>query len=200
MALSSADAEVIPQSPELALLNLAKTTQKFTMLQGAYRIKPKENKVWQVWRHAAILAGVALLANLSFKTIELVSLNSQQNALKEEINKTFKAAFPETRRIVNVRSQLRQKLNALGESDASISVLAMFTQLQPVLSETQLQADSIKFDSKRGELRLQAKANSFNQFETFKRLAEDAGFEVQQGAVNNLDGTIVGSLNIRSNA
>ncbi len=45
---------------------------------------------------------------------------------------------------------------------------------------------------------MQAVAEGYESLETFKRLAEQQGFTVEQGAINNRDDQVVGSLAIRS--
>ena len=43
----------------------------------------------------------------------------------------------------------------------------------------------------------QAQGKDFNALDTFKRSAEAAGFTVEQGAINNRDDAVIGTMNIR---
>ena len=56
----------------------------------------------------------------------------------------------------------------------------------------------MRFDATRGELRMQVVANDFESLEQFKRLAQAQGFVVEQGAINNKDNQVIGSLAVRS--
>ena len=44
---------------------------------------------------------------------------------------------------------------------------------------------------------MQAQGKDFNALDTFKRSAEAAGFTVEQGAINNRDDAVIGTMNIR---
>jgi general secretion pathway protein L len=93
---------------------------------------------------------------------------------------------------------MRQKLQALEQGGAGVSMLSMLSQLAEAFDSSRVKPQTLKFDSKRSELRLQAIANNFEALEQFKRLAEQQGFSVQQGAINNKDNQVIGSLSIRS--
>ena len=61
-----------------------------------------------------------------------------------------------------------------------------------------LKPDSIRFDSKRNELRFAVTANNYQSFEQFKLELEKSGLIVEVGAQNNQGDQVVGSFNIRS--
>ena len=65
-------------------------------------------------------------------------------------------------------------------------------------SQTKVKPQSLRFDSARSEIRMQAVSNGFEALEAFKRQVESAGFEVEQGAINNKDNQMIGNLTIRS--
>ncbi|MCV2885808.1 type II secretion system protein GspL [Aestuariibacter sp. AA17] len=192
-----------PQQAELELpmqiLAKGALKEKFTLLQGEYKIKrAKSQGAWQKWKLAAILAGVALLTSLIDKTVTLQSLTAEKESLNAQITEEFKRAFPETRRIVNVRSQMKQKVASLEQGGSGLSMLIVLTQLSDAFAQSNVKPQTLRFDSKRSELRMQAVASNFEALEQFRRLAEAQGFEVQPGAINNRDNQVIGSLSIRS--
>lgn len=191
----------VEQQPlELPMQVLAKgaISASFNLLQGEFKVKRNTNTHWHKWRIAAALAVIALTASVADKAITLHQLQSEKAALNEQIRAEFKRAFPETVRIVNVRSQMRQKMAALEQGGVSASVLAVLSQLSDAFAQSQVKPQTIRFDSKRSELRMQAVAANFEALEQFRRLAEQQGFEVQPGAINNRDNQVVGSIAIRS--
>ena len=191
----------VEQQPlELPMQVLAKgaIAASFNVLQGEFKVKRNTNTHWHKWRIAAALAAIALTTSLADKAITLQQLQSEKAALNEQIREEFKRAFPETTRIVNVRSQMRQKIAALEQGGANASVLAVLSQLTDAFVQSQVKPQTIRFDSKRSELRMQAVAANFEALEQFRRLAEQQGFEVQPGAINNRDNQVVGSIAIRS--
>ncbi len=195
-----ANTEIVKQQLDVPMQILAQGAKscKFNLLQGDFKPKRQSKGQLSQWKWAAVLACVALVLTLVDKGVELNSLNAQRDALNEQIEQEYKRAFPESTRIVNVRSQMRQKIAALEQGGGSVSMLAIMTQLSSAFSASNVKPQTLKYDSKRSELRLLAVADSFEELEQFKRLAEELGYEVQQGAINNKDDQVIGSLSIRS--
>ena len=75
----------------------------------------------------------------------------------------------------------------------------MLAQVQPAFAKVaSLKPESIKFDGKRQELRLQAIADDYQHFEQFKNALALANVEVKQGAQNNQGEQVTGSFSIVS--
>jgi len=189
------------QAEELPLALLAQHAikQPFNLLQGDYLVKTQRSPVIKTWAWAAGIAVCALLVNLLFKSITLLQLNNQQVAVEQEIISTYKAAFPKTKRVrvATIRSQLKRKLSEIGSSSNNESFLLMLDKLVPAFSQVpQLKPDSVKFDGKRNEIRMQATANDYQHFEKFKTLLEANQLSVSQGAQNNQGDVISGSFSI----
>ena len=150
------------------------------------------------------VAGIALFAfvlNLSGKVYELVDLNSQYAQLNEQIERDYKAAFPKTKRvrITTVKRQINTALAEFGAVDSSSGLLSLINKVRPsFIKVPSLKPDSIRFDSKRNELRFAVTANNYQSFEQFKLELEKSGLIVEVGAQNNQGDQVVGSFNIRS--
>lgn len=187
-----------PLDVPMQVLALGAQKSKFNLLQGDFKPKRQSNGNIGQWKWAAILAGIALLTSVIDKGLELNYLSNQKAELNTQIENEYRRAFPQATRIVNVRSQMRQKLAELEKGGAGISMLAIMSQLSSAFEASQVKPQTLKYDSERAELRMLAEANNFEALEQFKRLAEEMGFEVQQGAINNKDDQVIGSLSIRS--
>ncbi|ALT00061.1 type II secretion system protein GspL [Lacimicrobium alkaliphilum] len=170
----------------------------FNLLQGEFKPRKQASGSWQKWRLAAVLAGIALTTSLIDKGIQAQQLASEREHLEQQIRAEFKRAMPEITRTANVKSRMEQKLQELQQGGSGASMLAMLAQLAQAFEQTQLKPQTLRFDSSRAELRMQAEAKSFEALEQFRRLAESQGFSVQQGAINNTDNQVISSLSIRS--
>ena len=197
---SIANTEVTEELSSMPMELLAKgaMSTKFNLLQGAYTQKKVVSGAGKQWRLAAILAGVALLVTVADKAIQVQQLSEQKAQLQADIRGHFQRAFPETKRIVDVKKQMRQKLKALEGNGSGASMLVMMSQLSSAFSSSQVTPQTIRFDQGRSEIRMQAIANNYESIERFKSLAEQQGFTVEQGAINNRDNKVMGSLVIRS--
>lgn len=193
--------ELIDEATTLPMEILAREAMNctFNLLQGEFKPKKQTSNIWKKWRVAAILAGVALLSGLIDKVITANQLAAQSKQLDAQIVDEFKHAFPDVKRVVNARSQMKQKLAELEQtSQGHSSILLMMSGLSDAFAMSQIKPQSLRFDSNRGELRMQAVARNFDALEKFKQTAESSGFSVQQGAINNRDDGVVGSLTIKS--
>ncbi|MCO4798479.1 MAG: type II secretion system protein GspL [Colwelliaceae bacterium] len=188
-----------PEELPLALFAQNITSHSFNLLQGDFQIKTERSPLVKTWVWAAGFALFALLINITLKSVTLWQINSQQAVLEQQIIDNYKLAFPETKRvrISTIRSQLKRKMAEIGSSSTDESFLVMLTKVQPAFSQIPLlKPESLKFDSKRNELRLQATANDYQQFEKFKTILESQKLSVSQGAQNNQDNKVSGSFSI----
>ncbi len=182
----------------LAVLAKSVLLEKFNLLQGEYRIRKQTNSAWKQWRLAAVLACVVFSFTLIDKVYTLQSLKSQNSELKSQIQEQVIAGFPQARGARDIKRRIAQEVAKLENGGGSASMLSMLTQLESAFASSKVKPQSIRFDSARNEIRLQALASNFESLEQFKRRAEAAGFAVDQGAINNRDEGVVGSLAIRS--
>ena len=206
--LPESDVELVinPMPEELPLALLAVTFNsgsagKFNLLQGEFKTKEQRSPALTSWLWAAGIATLALLLNVGIKGAELMQLNSQQAQLEQQIISTYKKAFPKTKRvrISTLRSQLKQKLKAVGGSSDESSFLTILTQVQPALSLVKdIKPQTLKFDGKRNEIRMQALASDYQYFDQFKIALEKSGLTVSIGAQNNQGDQISGSFIISS--
>ncbi|WP_371187742.1 type II secretion system protein GspL [Thalassotalea maritima] len=191
------------QPLELPMLLLAKeaSKQSFNLLQGQYQVKKQQSPVMKNWLWVTGLASVALLLTVLGKVVELQQLDNQYAQVSEQIERRYKQAFPNTKRVrlATVKSQIQRRLAEFGSSAGDESFLSMLNDLQPAFaSATSIKPTSIRFDSKRQELRLSVEGKDYQSFEKFKQQLESANFDVQAGAQNNQGDQITGSFSIRS--
>lgn len=192
--------EVAQQPAEMPMQVLVKGAQQstFNLLQGEFKQKNPSTGRWQQWRLVAVLAIVALLVSLFDKGLELNRLSKQRKDLQAQINAEYQRGFPNAGKTRNIRGKVKSILAGLENGGSQVSPLIMLEQLSGAFASSQVKPQSLKFDAKRSELRLQAVASNFDALEEFKRLAESKGFSVQQGAINNQQEQVISSLSIRS--
>jgi len=193
--------EPMPEELPLALLAQHVDIKFFNLLQGEFQIKEKRSANYSHWLWVAGIAAIALIMNVALKSSELIQLNNQNTAIESEIVEIYKDTFPKTKkvRISTIKSQLNRKLSEVGGSSSQADFLSMLNKVQPAFSEvTSLKPDSMKYDAKRNELRIQAISSNYQSFEKFKIGLEKQSLKVNQGAQNNSGGQVSGSFTITS--
>jgi general secretion pathway protein L len=190
--------EYLPEELPLAIL-ANNHSPKFNLLQGEFQVKQKRSATKTSWLWVAGIACVALVLNFTLKGVELYRLLDQKSVVEAQIIANYKAAFPETKRVKvsTVRSLLRQKLAEVGNSDESIGFLLLLVKLEPALASVpEIKPQTLKFDGKRHEVRMQTIAKDYQYFEKLKVALEKAGLTVNLGAQNNQGEQISGSFSI----
>ncbi len=173
----------------------------FNLLQGEFKLKERRSKNVNNWLWAAGIAACALLLNVGYKGAQLWQLSAQQEQVEAQIIARYKKAFPSAKkiRIGTIKSQLNRKIATLGGSSDQTGFLTMLSKVQPAFAKVpELKPESLKFDGKRQELRLQAIADDYQHFERFKSALNAANLTVKQGAQNNQGEQVTGSFSITS--
>ncbi|MBH0058932.1 type II secretion system protein GspL [Pseudoalteromonas sp. SWXJZ94C] len=193
---------LLPQTSDydLPLALFAKQLEhvKFNLRQGMYQLKKKSTLWWGYWKSAAIVAGVALVSTIAIKAIELNQLNTQLEIAKTQVVERYQTAFPGTKvRPQLVKSQIMGELKKIqGSSDAGF--LDLTTNLVDVFSQvSEFTPETLRYDNRRNELRIRARAKDFQTFGKVKALLEKQGLTVDQGSLNNDGDFVVGEIKLR---
>lgn len=192
--------ETIAEPEELPLALMAEQPVILNMLQGEFAVKTERSPAMKYWLTAAGLLGFAILLQLGAKGAELYQINQAQAQLEAQIISAYKKALPETKRvrISTVRSQLKRKVAELGGGSESAGFLPMLAKLERAFKQVpSMQTQSIKFDGKRNEIRLQTEAKDYQSFDKFKSVLEQAKLDVTLGAQNNQGESVTGSFSIK---
>ena len=192
--------DTIAEPEELPLALMAEQPVILNMLQGEFAVKTERSPAMKYWLTAAGLLGFAILLQLGAKGAELYQINQAQAQLEAQIISAYKKALPETKRvrISTVRSQLKRKVAELGGGSESAGFLPMLAKLERAFKQVpSMQTQSIKFDGKRNEIRLQTEAKDYQSFDKFKSVLEQAKLDVKLGAQNNQGESVTGSFSIK---
>lgn len=192
--------QLAPAELPLALLARQIPSQSFTLLQGDYAPKRPQNKLWQQWRLSGSLALICLVVYLLSVGLEAWQFKRQAGVANAEAMALYKTKFP-NERVFNLRQNVTRKLAASGGGDPNQSLVGLLSQVQPLLEQQPgLTLDNLKFDGKKAELRFQATADGFQSFEQLKNALQQQGFQVEQGALSNINGKVQGTMTMRGKA
>lgn len=145
------------QHPLVVYCGQYKNALPLNLLQGDFKLKSKNATQWKRWRLPAALAAVWLVLNLSVTTFQYQSLSSKNTDMQAQIIRLYKEAFPESRRIVNPRVQMEQKLEELksGTSGSSDSLLTILSYAAAALAKDKnINLQSIDYRSNRVDINL----------------------------------------------
>lgn len=192
----------IAETPELVMQLLAEGAlrSKVNVLSGKYRPQSSWRKHWRIWQKVILAFGLVMVAFVAQHIAEVQKLEQHSIALRTESERIFRDVFPGKRKIPTVsylKSQMKNEEARLQGGSGGDDLLAWMSELAPYLAKVpQVKLQSLKFDGKRNELRLQASASDFPYFE--KLTSElSVQFEVEQGQLNKNQNQVFGAIVIR---
>lgn len=200
--INVANTKHIEEAPELVMQLLAEGafSSKVNLLSGKYRPQSSWRKHWRIWQKVILAFGLVTVAFVAQHITEVQKLEQHSIALRTESERIFRDIFPGKRKIPTVsylKSQMKNEEARLQGGSGGDDLLAWMAELAPYLAKVpQVKLQSLKFDGKRDELRLQASASDFPYFE--KLTSElSAKFEVEQGQLNKNQNQVFGAIVIR---
>jgi len=131
--------------------------KSLNLLQGKYKPRRKSSGQWYRWRLAASLAAAWLLMFAGINLVELRGLKEKNAEIVSQIESIYKKSFPGSKRIVNPRVQMEQKLNELrgGGGPQGSQFLALLTESVSVISsQKDIEAQSVDFRNNRMDIGL----------------------------------------------
>jgi len=135
-----------------------KNAMPLNLLQDTYKPQRKDNVEWQRWRLAAALTATWIVLALGSASAQYFNLQDKNTELSIQIEKIYKTSFPKSKKIVNARVQMEQKLKELkggGFTSAGTSMLALLSESANALSsEKNLTLQSINYRNKTMDLEL----------------------------------------------
>lgn len=143
------------------------------------------------WRRVAGLAGVAAALALAGIGAEAAWLAGEARRYEEAGRLAFAEAFPDTRRIVNPRVQLAQRLRELEAVDTGgAGFLPLAGALAEALQDMPgIEIVAVRFEAGQAALSVSARYRSFDDFEALRGAGEAAGLDIADaGARQGADG------------
>jgi len=127
------------------------------LLQGDFRVVQKYIKHLRPWAPAFALLGFLAVLVIVTHVVEFLHLKKEEQQLHSQIRTVFQETFPDTQRIINPRTQMKQKLvelrQARGRSgDGFIELLGKAAS--PLANEAGVMIEGISYRDGQLDLRL----------------------------------------------
>ena len=153
------------------------------LAQGEFAVQQGSGN-WRVWRSVAALAGLWLVLQLGFDLGQSWYLQRQGDSYAAASQALYKELFPADTRIVNLKAQFAEHLNAGAVSNQG-SFFGLLNQATSALGEApQLTVQQLDFSQERGDLALQLQATDFASLEQLRQRLQQAGLQVQLGSAS----------------
>ncbi|MEM6852343.1 MAG: type II secretion system protein GspL, partial [Pseudomonadota bacterium] len=167
------------------------------LLQGSFAPRRDWAKATRPWRAAAAFAGFALAASVFLFVGEAARNNAKAEAYRARAEALYRETFPEDKRVVNPRSQMRARLGAM-RGDASDGFLRLSAGLAASVEAVDaVSLSAVRFDSARDELQIDLLFNTYEDVEAVKREADALGLSIEEGGQRQLGDRLSGDAVVR---
>ncbi|MCK4709549.1 MAG: hypothetical protein KAU21_13100, partial [Gammaproteobacteria bacterium] len=139
------------------------------LLQNSYQVNKQSSQWWKPWQAAAALIITVIVLELFSASLTLNRLETENNNLSREITKIYKKSFPASKRIVNARVQMENKLKQLRKSNGkeTLSFTDILANAAPVLQQANtIVINDINYHN--NKLEIQFTIDNLSSVETLK--------------------------------
>lgn len=156
----------------------------WNFLQGKFARMQQWNAYWQLVKVPALVLVAAYLIQLTIAAVEFASLKSQNLESRKQLDAAFREIFPRGQ-IVDHRKQVENELKRLKGGAGSEGFVALLQKVGGVLITAQgLNIQSLTYDAKNGELRLDVLVRDYPQVETIIKGVKREGLEAELQSSN----------------
>lgn len=169
---------------------------RLDLRQGIYARGGRRLRQLRRWRlPAALAAGVAVLA-LAHATLEHLALAERESRLRQQMEQTYREAFPDAERVVDPRAQMEGKLQALrGSGDGEADFLdAVGRVAQPLVDNGDIRVTELEW--RQGTLDLSLRTSRLDTIDRAQQALERAGFTTELRGVERDDDRVDGRLRL----
>lgn len=173
--------------------------QQINLLQGDYSRHAGWRDLWSQWQLPIIAVALLILMNIGTFCLDYYSLKSQSAELNEQIKTIYLQSFPDSRRVVNARAQMEQKLATLQDDIGSdSSFFEVYDQTIPlILATSGFSLNNLRFNNGRFDFDLEIK--DLQSLETLKRnLAKNPGVAIDIKHVETSGSQVKAKIQLKS--
>lgn len=185
--------------PKLVMQMLAEesVTSKINLLTGDFKAKSSLSRYWKVWQKVAIAAVVLMAVVMVDNILQIQRYEAQAEAYRAESERIFRQSLPGKNKIPTVsylKREMEREAKRLSGGSVDESILDWMAGFPGLLKQVPgLSLTSFKFDSARGEVRIQAQSKDFQTFEKARELFAGK-YQVEQGQLNRSGSLVNGSF------
>lgn len=198
LALAGTDIKAQPLDLPMLVLARGMLNAPMNLLSGVYQPKREYGKHLSLWRNAAIVFAVVVVLALVNKGLNIHQMNAKADVVRLQSEQIYKQVVPGSSRVVNLRAQMDSHVRKMQGGGSGTEFFSMLEGTQAAFEQVQdLKPTTLRFDSNRGELRMQIKAKNYAQIEKFKEIISRT-YKLDGGAMNSGESEVTSTLTIRS--
>lgn len=175
----------------------ARWSQAVNLLQGPFKLRDPLKDWLRGWQKPAVLLLALALLSMLLLVRENHQLAAQKTRLDAQVEKLYRQAFPEARRLVNPRVQMSRRLETLRAAQAGSPLLKTLEELVPTFAETSsVRLQGLDYDADSKRLVLELEAPNYQILQELSRRLGDQGLVAELGRFTRDGETTRGRLTL----
>lgn len=154
------------------------------------------------WLPAVAMLLTGIMLQVSIQVYDYFDLKKQDAALQQTLEKIYRQAFPDARKIVDVEAQMRQRLEELRKRSgkAESGFTEMMVKSAPVLQQAPgLKLQALRYQN--GQMDLELEVRDLDSLEQLKEnLIKTGGWQVEIQSASSTENKVQGRLQVRGSS
>ena len=175
-----------------------RASKSINLLHGVYKKKKDWSQAGKTWLPVSVLLGVWLVIQIGVFIFDYIDLSNKNKLINLEITKIYKKTFPKSRRIVDAKAQMQQKLSSIKKSNGQNgrSFTEMLSNSASVFSKTKgLEIKSLRYYD--GKINLEIQISSLQALDKLsEQLNKEKGYQVEVQNASSGKETVTARLQI----
>lgn len=175
-----------------------RSSNTINLLHGAYKKKKDWTQAGKTWLPVSVLLGVWLIIQAGVFVFDYIDLSKKSKLINLEITKIYKQTFPKSRRIIDAKAQMQQKLSSIkkrkGQNGRSFT--EMLSNSASIFSKTKgLEIKSLRYYD--GKINLEIQISSLQALDKLsEQLNKEKGYQVEVQNASSGKETVTARLQI----
>ncbi len=186
----------IEHDPLPIMANNCTPAENLNLLHGPYQPNKQGQIIWRSWYPTLTVALLLIMITLISGLHKLSHLEKQHQALNQQIEQLFRKSLPKSKKMVNPKAQMSQKLKALQSNNGNNSSFLKLVKLtgKAINDQSPSRIEGLNF--RQGELNVQLTIKDLQMLEQLKKALEKSQLTVNIRSANAQKGRVKAHLKI----
>lgn len=171
------------------------------LCQGDYRLHDVVQDTVAMLRWPAAAAVLVLVLHWALLAVGAFDFSTRADQLDRAAEAVYRETFPDARKVVNARSQMKSQLNALESQSGDAGLLPLLAPIAEAFkTQSGITVTQLVFQNRTGNLRLAVDAQNYAVIDAFSNQLQKQQLQVSRGTFRQNGEMISGQLNISKGA
>ncbi len=167
------------------------------LLQGEFGVKGYFDMFWRSWKPVIFTALIFIILQVGLSGIEYMRLKKEIDILDKSIIKKYLKAFPETKKIVNIKAQIQEKLTGLSKinKEKQNGFLSNLMKIGEAAGNEKAYINKIRYNN--DTFLIEFISDIPEEIEKIEQSLKTKGINAEIESINSEKGKTIGTISVR---